>query len=81
VCAAEMKMLMTMMLALAFVNSVVGGGGGLPTEGDLSLATVAWLLGGGATPLSDDVAAACVLRHRCYCCHRCAIVVRGRVAS
>ena len=57
-CAAAMEILMTMMLAVAFANSVAGGGDGLPTEGDLSLTTVACGgVGGGAAPLSDAVAA------------------------
>jgi len=41
VCAAAMENVMTMMLAVAVANSVAGGGDGLPTEGDLSLTTVA----------------------------------------
>jgi len=78
--AAAMKTLMTMMLALALANSAVGGGDGLPTEGNLSLRP--WLVAAAEVPpLCRMLLLLACRRCRCYCCRRCATVVRGRVAS
>jgi len=63
------------------------GGQRLTPHGKAILSlTLPWLGcdGGGDAPLvamAFAVAAACVLRRRCYCCRRCATVVRGRVSS